>query len=170
MVNELVHVGYDSVEGRQLYVLEVAAGHMENFQSPAERFGCFLLADATRLTDHTIRGLARALLDAGAAYFATWGPDCERVHDLIDAERPRDEPSDNDVVMTTWLADVDLDRAIWESVYVAMPAGRYAQGCNALVAIVVDNPAAAAQIRRRYGDLKRLRADVESKGESGGAG
>ena len=167
MVNEPVHVGYDSVEGRSLYVLEVAAGHVEVFHSPAERFGCFLVADATGLTDQKIRGLVRALLDAGAAYFATWGPDCQRVHDLIDAERPRDEPGENDVVMTSWHADVDLDSAIWESVYVAMPAGRYAQGCNAVVAIVVDNPAAAAQIRWRYGDLEKLCEDVESKGESG---
>ena len=167
MVNEPVHVGFDPDEGRDLYVLEIAAGQVGGFRSPAERFGCFLVVDAMGIADATIRGLARALLDAGAAYFATWGPDCERVHNFIDAERPRDEPGDNDVVMTTWHADVDLDRAIWESVYVAMPVGRYAQGCNALVAIVVDNPAAAAQIRRRYADLEGLCADLDSEEESG---
>jgi len=113
--------------------------------------------------------MVRTLLDAGAAYFATWGPDCARVHDLIDAERPQEEPGEDDVVMTTWHVDVDLDEAIWESVYVAIPAGRYAVGCNALVAVVVDDPAAAAQIRRRYGDLTQLCADMESDGE-GGAG
>lgn len=163
-VNEPLRVGYDFAGGRALYVLEVAGTGAEGFRKPAPRFGCFLVADATRLTDQAIRGLARVLLDAGAAYFAAWGPNCERVHDLIDAECLCDEPDEHDdVVMTTWHADVALDEAIWESVYVAMPTGRYAQGCDALVAIVVDDPPAAAQIRRRYGDLKGLCAAVEPK-------
>lgn len=125
-MSELLLVGRHPDENRDLCVLELAAARLEGFDIPAERFGCFLVVDAAQLSDETIRGLARALLDAGAAYFATWGPGCERVHDLIDAECPKDEPGEMDVVMTTWLADKDLDEAIWESVYVAFPAGRYA--------------------------------------------
>jgi hypothetical protein len=121
--------------------------------------------NATGVGDAAIRAFARRLLDAGAVYFATWGPDCQRVHDLIDAERPTDEPGEHDVVMTTWHERVDLDEAIWESVFVAMPAGRYAEGCDAVVAVVVDNPAAASQIRRRYGDLEGLCRDVEGPDE-----
>jgi hypothetical protein len=160
-MSEPLRVGHDAVASRDLYVLEVAASGLAEFRSPAERFGCFLVANATRLSDATIRHMARVLLDAGAAYFAAWGPDCERVHDLIDDELLRDGPGANDVVMTTWHEDVDLDGAIWESVYVAMPAGRYADRCNALIAVVVDDPAAAAQVHRRYSDLAGLCADVE---------
>lgn len=157
------HVGHD--RGRGLYVLELATPHLEDFRSPSARFGCFLVGDATALSDDDIRRLARSLLEAGAAYFATWGPDCRRVHDLVDMERPRDEPGENDVVMTTWHSDADLDAAIWESVFVDMPAGRYAEGCDSLIAIVLADPASAAQIRRRYSDLDKLWADVEPKGE-----
>jgi hypothetical protein len=62
--------------------------------------------------------------------------------------------------MTTWHDNKELDEAIWESVFVAMPAGRYEQGCDALVAIVVGAPAKADRIRRRYADLKALCRDV----------
>ena len=31
-----------------------------------------------------IPGLIQKLIDQGAAYFCLWGPDCERMHDLID--------------------------------------------------------------------------------------
>ena len=156
-------IAHDAVTGRDLYVLELPSADAVHLSVPVTRFGCFLVMDATGVGDAAIRTFARGLLAAGAAYFATWGPDCQRVHDLIDAERPTDEPGEHDVVMTTWHERLDLDKAIWESVFVDMPAGRYAEGCDAVVAVVVDNPAAASQIRRRYGHLKGLCRDVEER-------
>jgi hypothetical protein len=155
-------VAHDAETGRDLYVVELPSPGAKQLGIPATRFGCFLVMNATGVADRIIRELARRLLDAGAAYFATWGPDCERVHDLIDAERPSDEPGELDVVMTTWHEDVDLDEAIWESVFVDAPAGRYADGCDALVAVVVDDPVAASRIRRRYADLQTLCRDVRA--------
>ena len=154
-------IAHDAVTERDLYVLELPSADAVHLSVPVTRFGCFLVMNATSEGDAVIRVLARRLLAAGAVYFATWGPDCQRVHDLIDAERPTNEPGEHDVIMTTWHERVDLDRAIWESVLVAMPAGRYAERCDAVVAVVVDNPAAASQIRRTYGDLEGLCRDVE---------
>ncbi len=162
-MSQLIRIAREEVSGRGLYVLELVTPRVGEFEPPARRFGCFLVMDASRVDDETIRELVRALLGAGAAYFATWGPGCQRVHDLIDAQRPEDEPGPDDVVMTTWHDDENLDEAIWESIYVAMPAGRYEDGCDAVVAIVVDAPAAAEQIRRRYSDLKGLCHDVEQE-------
>ena len=162
-MSQAKHIAREDVSGRGLYILELPTPCLGKFEPPARRFGCFLAMDASRVGDEMIRELIRALLSAGAAYFATWGPGCQRVHDLIDAERPEDEPGPDDVVMTTWHDDEDLDEAIWESIYVAMPAGRYENGCEAVVAIVVDAPAAAEQIRRRYSDLKGLCRDLEQE-------
>jgi len=165
-MNEPVRVGHDPDENRDLYVTEVTTWRLEGFRGPSERFGCFLVADATDISDEAIRGLVRVLLDAGAAYFVTWGPACRHVEDLIDAETPvEDEPHDDDVVMTSSLPDKGLEEAIWQSVYVGFPAGRYEDGCRALVAIVVDDPRSAAEIRRWYADLPGLCANVETEDE-----
>ncbi len=168
MIVEPRCVGRDSVSGRDLYVLELPTPRIEKFEPPARHFGCFLVMDGSSASDEMIRTLAQDLLAAGAAYFSAWGVQCRRVHDLIDQVRPADEPGPNDVVMTTWHADEQLDEAIWQSIFVDMPAGRYEDGCDALVAIVVGNAAAAEQIRRRYSDVEALCRDMD--GESEGTG
>jgi len=103
-------IAHDAVTGRDLYVLELPSADAVHLSVPVTRFGCFLVMNATSEGDAVIRVLARRLLAAGAVYFATWGPDCQRVHDLIDAERPTNEPGEHDVIMTTWHERVDLDR------------------------------------------------------------
>src|SRR5687767_7300718 len=81
-------VSYDSVMERDLYVLDLGAA--DDFPArlmlPSSNFACLLAWDARAASDAEIATLARKLLDAGAAYVCTWGPDCERVHDIIDAE------------------------------------------------------------------------------------
>jgi hypothetical protein len=144
-----------------LYVIELPTPDLGKFQPSARHFGCFLVMDASRVSDNAIRALARGLLSAGAAYFSAWGLQCRRVHDLIDEERPAEEPGPDDVVMTTWHNDEPLDEAIWQSIFVDFRTGRYEEACDAIVAVVVNDPAAANQIRRRYSDLERLCRDVE---------
>src|SRR2546426_5621848 len=141
-------MGHDDISERDLYVLELPdPGLDEGFTPPSPHFGCFLAMDATRVPDDVIRVFARGLLGAGAAYFATWGPDCERVHDLIDEEDHvlNGLRGDDDVIMTSWLDGQSLDEAIWESVYVAFPAPCYESTCQSLVAIVVGRPDWAKQ-------------------------
>jgi hypothetical protein len=163
-MNEPVRVGHDPDENRALYVTELSAWRLEGFHVPSERFGCFLVADATDIQDEAIRTMVRVLLDAGASYFVIWGPGCRHVEDVIDKETPvEDEPHNLDVVITISLADMGLEEAIWQSVYIGFPAGRYETGCRALVAIVVNHPVAAAEIRRWYADLRGLCATVEGE-------
>ncbi|MCB0346198.1 MAG: hypothetical protein KDD66_13860, partial [Bdellovibrionales bacterium] len=76
----------DSQTDRELFVLPLSS-HEElgpDLAVPPEHFVCLLAWDASAVTVDDISNLAVQLLKAGAAYFVCWGPDCERVHDIID--------------------------------------------------------------------------------------
>ena len=59
--------------------------------------------------------------------FAAWGPDCERVHDIIDEEDigPNPPPTMDRVVMTTWHDDKSLAEAIWFVLHNSWPDESY---------------------------------------------
>ena len=129
---------------------------------PSRHFVCFLACDPTGVPDEVIANAARHLLSAGCVYFCTWGPDCERVHDLVDdaiRERIPDETQDT-VILTTWHARETLDEALWFSVFTACPADAYANACGAVVAIVVGNDAWSSAVMSRLNDPVRFNAEV----------
>lgn len=113
---------------------------------------CVLLAmDATNVSVDDISGVLVRLLDAGMVYLCTWGPDCERVHDIcdedlvmqeIDGKRP--EASDTDHVMTTWHSDEPLADAAWFAVHTAKPAEDYEATFAGTIAMLVGLDADAA--------------------------
>ena len=78
------------------------------------RFVCFIAWDARSASADEISRVAVGLLRQGAVYVCTWGPDCERVHDIIDEEHVCPNPSSDmsGVVMTTWHATESLAEAI----------------------------------------------------------
>ena len=61
-----------------------------------------------------ISDIANWALDQGAVYVCVWGPDCERVHDIIDEVIVNRNPgeTDEDVIMTTWHDDEALNEAL----------------------------------------------------------
>ena len=60
--------------------------------------------DATALAAAELGEFCRHLLRSGCAYLCTWGPDCERVHDVMDQAVVGENPPDTYLgcVMTTW--------------------------------------------------------------------
>jgi hypothetical protein len=51
---------------------------------PVGNFACLLAWDARGTTADEVSAFVEPLLRAGAFYFVCWGPDCKRVHDIID--------------------------------------------------------------------------------------
>lgn len=86
------------------------------------------------------------LLDRGICYLCVWGPDCERVHDLFDAERLPKEPEGR-VVMTTWHSEDPLQEAIWFFANCTVPDEAFAPDCTDWVAISVRNATWGQEIR-----------------------
>jgi hypothetical protein len=102
------------------------------------RFACLLAWDASKFSVDVVGRLARKLLDSGAVYICVWGPDCERVHDIIDEEGvgPNPPPIADRVVMTTWHANERLAEAIWYVLH-CYPDEAYATGCDSTLGVAI---------------------------------
>jgi hypothetical protein len=106
----------------------------------------FLAMDATTFSDEAIRGAAKSLMQRGLAYFCVWGPECERVHDLLDQERMREEPEGR-CVITTWHAKESLPNALWFFANCVEPDDGFIANCTDWVALSVANKAWLHQMR-----------------------
>jgi hypothetical protein len=125
----------------------------------ASRFGLFLACDATEVPDDALYAIAGKALASGATYIVTWGPDCERVHDIFDDQHVammREAP-DRHHITTTWHADESLDEALWFFADVALPGD--VTLCAGL-AVAVGHEQWYRQIRQRLANLPGLRAAV----------
>ncbi len=139
-MNGFVKVG--SVYGREVHLLEVPdfCWISPELDWPAGSFVTLLTADARGVDSERIANAARTMLDAGCAYFCTWGPRCKHVHDVIDEVRaiPDPNPSADTVVMTTWHDDESLDEALCFLLSTACPAESFIDTWRGLVVITVN--------------------------------
>ena len=138
--------------GRQLYSLVLASPsdmpvHID-VQSP--NFVCLIAWDARDATGHEIATLVEPLLRSGASYLVCWGPDCRRVHDIIDevVTAPENQfgvPEDS-CIMTTWHESEPLTEAIWFFLTSAWPEVHYQEPTQAALAISVGSKPWAEEI------------------------
>ncbi len=134
----------------------------EAVELPTPHFLCLLAADFTTASDGEIAGLAQSLLDLGASYFVCWGPGCERAHDLIDDVTLLLDPPipDDSVIMTTWHTDEALDDALFFVLCSAWPDPAFEDSTGCTVAVSVDSPGIALQIRRALSEPREFIARV----------
>ncbi|MFZ2277086.1 MAG: hypothetical protein WAW39_04775 [Prosthecobacter sp.] len=82
--------------------------------TPPSRHSVILLAgDAKGISTDIISEAADHLLAAGLSYVCTWGPDCERVHDIFDQSYVGDgttEPMSE--FMSTWHSAESFEEAV----------------------------------------------------------
>src|SRR5205085_2256625 len=66
------------------------------------------------ISAHGLGDFSEHLLRAGCAYFCAWGPDCGRVHDIMDDVIVGRNPPESsfDAIMTTWHAEELLPQAL----------------------------------------------------------
>lgn len=132
---------------------------LDPWSLPSPHFACLLACDARRWSDQIVLAAARYLLDRGLAYFCAWGPDCERVHDLVDdaiLRRELDGPNylqgddDKYPVMTTWHSEETLDDALSYLLVVAQPHEVYEATCKSRLAISIGNDEWGSEIEVRF--------------------
>ena len=108
--------------GRPTYVLVLDAldGWPQVLPFEGTPFSVLLITDGRDVADDGFRAwnaFARRAADQGMAYFSTWGPDCERLHDVMDESVVQWEVIEKRparyFIMTTWHEDEDLAEALW---------------------------------------------------------
>lgn len=146
-------LGYNPVLGCTVQMLD-----LDSVAPPAafglrdgEKFTCFCAMDARGTDTRTIANFCSILLSLGCAYFCTWGPDCERVHDIMDRQVIGENPPDTYLgcVMTTWHENDSLEEALNFFLTCTEPVEDFAPaGCGAALIISIGSKDWPASIER----------------------
>ena len=129
---------------------------------PSKRFRLFVAADVTRANTQAVSDFAFAALKRGMVYFCSWGPGCERFHDIVDevmigddlTEQQFSGPSTSDVVMTTWHDDETLEEALEYLVTCAVPSDGFTPDSDYRLVISVANQQCTAQAQKFLASAK----------------
>jgi hypothetical protein len=124
-------------------------------------FGLFVAMNANGVADESILRGAKKLLSNGLACLCTWGPDCERVHDLFDlaARGINSELSGDDVIMTTWHAGVPMEEALWSFVHAAFVTKKFDKTCKDWIIAPISNPEWEQLIRSKIAEINVITED-----------
>ncbi len=87
---------------------------------PSKRFRLLVAENITDVSTQMVSDFVIAALNQGMVYFCSWGPDCERFHDIVDevlmendiVEQKFAEPDSSDVIMPTWNEKDSLEEAL----------------------------------------------------------
>jgi hypothetical protein len=113
-------------------------------------FALLLLFDARDVAAAAIGAVAERLVDEGLATFAVWGPDCERVHDILDESCVMREIRDGreyPVIMTRWYPNRPLGEAVWGILHPLIDEG-YEATCETTLIVTVANDGWDCTVRR----------------------
>jgi hypothetical protein len=145
-------LGHDDILDRDLFVLAVQdpAEVPATLLLPSRCFVCVIAWNADGSSDQQISSLARGLLRAGAVYVCAWGADCQRVHDIVDAERDASADDSEAAVMTTWHDRESLADVLRFVLAASLPAESYIGDCGATLALSIGSPVWATEIRAAF--------------------
>jgi len=126
------------------------------FDVPSKRFRLFVAADTTNVNTQAISDFALPALERGMVYFCSWGPGCERFHDIVDevivgddlSEQEFSGPSTDDVIMTTWHDDETLEEALDYFAICTTPTDGFAADSDFRLVICVGNSDWAARANK----------------------
>ncbi len=124
-----------------LSVRTLAALSAAQHVPPGRHFALLLLFDARGVDPATIGAVAERLLDEGLATFEVWGPDCERVHDIMDelcVMRDIRDGCEYPVVMTGWFTDRPVEEALWSVLHPFIDEA-YEATCDTTLIVIVAN-------------------------------
>jgi len=126
-------------------------------------FRLFVAADTASTDVVQIAAFARNALTSGMVYCCSWGPGCERFHDIVDevwvsSGQSNDpllvRPSSDDTLMTTWHDEESLEDALDFFVSSAVPTSGYESESSFWLAIVVANSTWTQVIHKKLETLR----------------
>jgi len=105
-------------------------------------FKCLFLFDARQIGTDKIDQAMNILLNQGMVYLCAWGPDCGRVHDIVDEITVMNEIDKGvqGTIMTTWHDSDSLEEASEFFRDLACCDDYFSSTFGSGVVIVVNNP------------------------------
>ena len=137
--------GKDPINVRDLYFLSVKDLNEipSDITLSSPNFACLIVWDSRNATVDEISSIAEPLLEYGCSYFCSWGPGCERVHDIIDEIDSKKfidlGSSEESIIMTTWRNDEILQEALYFFLNETWPDEYYEGTTLSSLAIVIGN-------------------------------
>lgn len=155
-------LGRDEEFGRDLFLLElVDPGELPSkLNLPSRHFACLLVMDARSVSDAAIQQLAESLALSGLANLCTWGPDCERVHDISDRtflDKGLQPQTDDDVIITSWHDRQSLEDALQFFLYNSEPTECYSSSCGTGMAITIGSREWRSIIEEALSDVRAFK-------------
>lgn len=145
-------LGYHAQSAREVFLLTLDSLTAPYESIAGSRFTCFCAIDANGLHVNEIGSFCASLLQSGCAYLSVWGPDCQRVHDIMDEEVVGDNPplTEWGDVMTTWHENESLEEALEFFVFDTYPDDTYApNGCDRAFLFSIGSDDWSRAIERR---------------------
>jgi hypothetical protein len=144
-------------------VVELSCFKWPRLSVPVRRFRLFVAADLRTISTDEIADFARNALSSGMVYICAWGPDCERLHDVVDEIVVADEigerrfvgPTESDTIMTTWHNGETLDDALEFFLQCSRPTEGFAVDSEYWLALSLSNPEWAGTIQRSLQESSR---------------
>lgn len=101
--------------GRPIYSASVAEfAEIGRLKLPSPRAIMLIAADTREVPVKIMGDVTEKLLDTGLIEAATWGPDCERLHDIFDESYVGDATFERtEELMTNWFAKDPLSGALF---------------------------------------------------------
>src|SRR5262245_30048455 len=157
---------FDSVMGRRLFSIDAgSAVQLPRMDLPPGNFACLLAWDARDASANAVSDFIEPLLRAGGSYFVCWGPDCERVHDIIDDMVCLPDyfgVPDESCIMTTWHSSEPLREALWFFLMNSFPDPYYQDSSHVGLAIPVGSSVWATEIAEALDDPRTFVERVEN--------
>jgi hypothetical protein len=167
---ELIEHGLDRVSERRLFSLAFASASEvpAHFTVPCKHFVCLIAWDSRAASVNDIVRVVAPLLESGASYFVCWGPDCERVHDVIDEivsgpNSPIDVPVDA-CIMTTAHESEPLEDALWFFLTCATPDAFYEALTDGAIGVSIGSGQSAGEIASALNDPRAFVQSVSDRG------
>ncbi|HXB21104.1 MAG TPA: hypothetical protein VNV88_06975 [Candidatus Solibacter sp.] len=127
----------DKDSRKNFFVAEISSfGELGELAPNSASFGLLVACDASKLSADLIGQVADKLYARGLSYLCTWGPDCERVHDVFDEAGVISQQ----FAMTTWHDDEPLEEAAWFFINHAVPEKVEEHAWSDWIAVAVNNP------------------------------
>lgn len=151
---KLAEIKIEPITGKRLYVTGITElrDWPSDFLARSRHFG-LLLATEKSLADEEVLSFAERVIRQGCAYMLSWGPGCERVHDIFDEARNR-LGGNAEAVMTVWEDEGPLNEAVWEFVFSAPVDEELADDCASWIAVAVGSDVLTKQLSNLVLDLQ----------------